>query len=148
MSMRNGFGRFGLLLFVAMLLGMPTAHAQSIEDRCNANWKDNATYRTCVEQLTVKEGKAIPATGICSAKTCIYKLACGASQHKICNGGGYRLEYKDDENGFSDIFITDPNGRTSKFGETGSVGIENVSGPLLKSTLRHAGNDMVLEVPR
>ena len=145
--MHNRFGRFALLVFCAALLGGAAAHAQSIEDRCVANWKDNATYHTCVDQLTAKEGSAIPAAGICSAKSCIYKLVCGSSENAPCVGAGYRLTYKESYPGY-DILITDPKGQVSVFGETGSVGIENVSGPLLKSTLRHAGHDMVLEVPK
>jgi hypothetical protein len=147
--MHTKFGSFaGLVL--ATLMAATAARAQtSIEDRCLANWKDNATYRTCVANLTAKESAAIPATGICSATTCIYKLACDQAENRTCRGAGYSLVYSDStDSPGSEITITDPKGRKSIFGETASVGIENVSGPLVKSKLRHAGHDMVLEVPK
>jgi hypothetical protein len=97
---------FAAALAIMLAAILPSVgNAQSIEDRCNVNWKDMATYRTCVSELTAKEAAPLDHGGSCSAKSCIYKLVCSHTEYRTCTGGGYRLEYKRGAGGFYDIVI-------------------------------------------
>ena len=144
-------GSFAVGLFLALIwFARPhLAHAKTIEETCAENFVDMSVYRTCVARLTTQQSRELKQSA-CSASVCFYRLSCSQADYPTCTGSGFSATYRpapSDEYG-TNIFVIDPNGKTSKFGQVGSQSIEYVSGPLEKATLRKTATDLILEVPK
>lgn len=135
------------LLGAFSLLGRSAA-AETIEERCMRNWVNNAQYRNCIARWT-KEESAPLTEQACTSKSCIYRLKCSDVQgNTVCTGAGYRVEYRDSGPG-TEIFIRAPGGTVTEFSKCRTCsGMDHESGPLKDASIRTAGDDIILQVPK
>lgn len=88
------------------------AKAETIEERCRRNWKDNGGYRTCIANETAKEAKPLDKRA-CFAQACYYRLSCTADAYQTCTGASWQVVFSEGDPG-TDIAVRDPDGKTTK----------------------------------
>jgi uncharacterized protein len=133
--------------------------SQTIEETCAKQWDtdpnfSNSKYKDCVEQATRTQGAQLKQKA-CGRTSCFYRLSRirGDRVEGIFQGDaefegfGYRVEYKSADYG-RNIFITDPTGAVTEFGQCGTCnGMDYDQGPLKSASLRYDGNELIIEVP-
>jgi hypothetical protein len=138
---------FAGIIVLGLTVVCGTATAETIEDRCLAVWKNNASYRRCINEATANETAPLKEAA-CSASSCVYRLTCLDRKDTTCTGSGYQIDYKQDKGGGYDIAVRDPTGQVTLFGQYGTTAMEYISGHLKNAKLRWANKDLILEVPK
>ena len=127
-----------LLPAILLLCWAACAHAETIEERCEAATNDHSAYSRCVAAETSKVTSTLSRAGkdvVCTGTTCIHRLEYDKAANKYV-GKELSVEVKPAETG-REWVIVDLKKRTTTYFQCGTCrSIEYDSGPLDDVSIR------------